>query len=344
MKYRVLTVLAVLAVLAAPTAALLAPPAIASPDDVNVYSYRQPFLVKPLFDAFTKETGVKVNVVFAREGLIKRLQAEGRNSPADLVFTADIGRLAAVVKAGLAQPVKTPALTAAVPATYRDPDGLWYGLTLRARLVFTSKERVKKGEIASYEQLADAKWRGRICTRKGDHAYNIALLAAYIGHHGEAKAEEWLRGVKANLARKPQGNDRAQIRAVTQGECDLAIANSYYYGVMLTDEKQKADADGVYPIFPNQQDRGSHVNLSGAGVLKHAPHLAEAVKLLEFLSSDVAQRIYAQVNFEYPVKPGVPWSDLLQSWGDFSADQVPLVEIARLREAAVKNWDRAGVQ
>ena len=339
MKYRVLTALAVLG---APAAALMATPAIAAPNEVNVYSYRQPFLVKPLFDAFTKETGVKVNVVFARKGLIKRLQAEGRNSPADLVFTVDIGRLAAVVKAGLAQPVTTPALTAAVPAALRNPGGLWYGLTLRARLIYASKERVKKGEISSYEQLADAKWRGRICTRKGDHAYNIALLAAYIGHHGEAKAEAWLRGVKTNLARKPQGNDRAQAKAVYSGECDVALANTYYMGKMVTNEKkpeQKKWAAAVRIIFPNQSNRGAHVNISGAGIAKGAKNKENAIKLLEFLSGDEAQQIYAERNFEYPVKPGVPLHPVVASWGKFKADDVFLARVAEKRILASKIMD-----
>ncbi|MFT5488073.1 MAG: iron(III) transport system substrate-binding protein, partial [Alphaproteobacteria bacterium] len=247
MKYRLL---AAVALIAAPTATVTAPMSGASAAEVNVYSYRQGVLVKPLFDAFTQETGVKVNVVFAKKGLIKRLQAEGRNSPADLVFTVDIGRLAAVVNAGLAQPVKSAALEKAVPAAYRDAEGLWYGLTLRARLLYTSKDRVSKGAITSYEELADPKWRGKVCTRKGDHAYNIAMLAAYIGHYGEAKATEWLRGVKANLARKPQGNDRAQVKAIMEGVCDVAVGNHYYMALMLKNEKQKPWAASANLVFP----------------------------------------------------------------------------------------------
>jgi iron(III) transport system substrate-binding protein len=339
MKYRVLTALAVLG---APAAALMATPAIAAPNEVNVYSYRQPFLVKPLFDAFTKETGVKVNVVFARKGLIKRLQAEGRNSPADLVFTVDIGRLAAVVKAGLAQPVTTPALTAAVPAALRNPGGLWYGLTLRARLIYASKERVKKGEVSSYEQLADAKWRGRICTRKGDHAYNIALLAAYIGHHGEAKAEAWLRGVKTNLARKPQGNDRAQVKAILEGVCDIAIGNHYYMALMLNNKKQKPWAEAANIVFPTLAGKGTHMNVSGVMMTRNAPNRANAVKLIEFLTGKTAQGIYANANNEYPIDPSVKASPLLESWGAFSRDSLPLDTIAKHRSTALKIVNKVG--
>jgi iron(III) transport system substrate-binding protein len=332
MKFRAL---AALALMVAPTAA-------ASAAEVNVYSYRQAFLVKPLFDAFTKETGVKVNVVFAKKGLIKRLEAEGRNSPADLVFTVDIGRLASVVNAGLAQPVKSAALDAAVPANLRDAKGLWYGLTLRARLIYASKERVKKGEITSYEQLADPKWRGRICTRKGDHAYNIALLAAYIGHYGEAKAEEWLRGVKANLARKPQGNDRAQVKAIMEGACDIAIGNHYYMALMLQNEKQKPWAASANLVFPTLGGKGTHMNVSGVMMTKHAPNRANAQKLMEFLTSKKAQGIYANANNEYPIDPTVKASPLLESWGGFKRDTMALDVIAKNRSTALKIVNKVG--
>lgn len=336
MKYRLL---AAAALIVAPTATVTTA---ASAAEVNVYSYRQGVLVKPLFDAFTKETGVKVNVVFAKKGLIKRLQAEGRNSPADLVFTVDIGRLAAVVNAGLAQPVKTAALEKAVPAAYRDAGGLWYGLTLRARLLYTSKDRVSKGAITSYEDLADPKWRGKVCTRKGDHAYNIAMLAAYIGHYGEAKATEWLKGVKANLARKPQGNDRAQVKAIMEGVCDIAVGNHYYMALMLKNEKQKPWAASANLVFPTLAGKGTHMNVSGVMMTKHSPNRANAVKLMEFLTSKKAQGIYANVNNEYPIDPNVKASPLLESWGKFPRDTVSLDTIAKNRSAALKIVNTVG--
>ena len=338
MKYRFLAAIALIAV---PMATMTTTTA-ASAAEVNVYSYRQDILVKPLFDAFTKETGVKVNVVFARNGLIKRLQAEGRNSPADLVFTVDIARLADIFNAGLAQPVKTAALEKAVPAEYRDADGMWYGLTLRARMIFTSKDRVGKGEITSYEQLADPKWRGKICTRKGDHAYNIALLAAYIGHYGEAKATEWLEGVKANLARKPQGNDRAQVKAIMEGVCDVAVGNHYYMALMLGNDKQKPWAESANLVFPTLAGEGTHMNVSGVMMTKYAPNKANAVKLMEFLVSKKAQGIYANVNNEYPIDPDVKASPLLESWGKFQRDTITLDKIAANRAAALKIVNSVG--
>ena len=317
------------------SATALAPVATAA-DEVNVYSYRQPFLVKPLFDEFTKTTGTKVNVVYAPKGLVKRLQAEGQNSPADLVFTVDLARLNEVVEADLAQPVNSDALNGAIPAEYRHPDGLWFGLTLRARVIYASKERVKAGEITSYEQLADPEWRGRICTRKGDHAYNIALLSAMIGHHGGAKAKEWIQGVKANLARKPQGNDRAQVKAIMEGVCDVAIGNHYYMALMLTNPKQKAWAESANIVFPKIGGTGTHMNLSGIMLTKHAPNRTAAVKLMEFLVSKKAQGIYAQKNFEYPIDPSVKPADLVASWGTYPRDKLSLQTVAENRGAALR--------
>jgi iron(III) transport system substrate-binding protein len=335
MKYRLLAAIAlIVAPMATTTAALAA--------EVNIYSYRQDVLVRPLFDAFTKETGVKVNVVFARKGLIKRLQAEGRNSPADLVFTVDIARLSDIVNAGLSQPVKTATLEKSVPAEYRDENGMWYGLTLRARMIYTSKERVGKGQITSYEQLADPKWRGKVCTRKGDHAYNIALLAAYIGHYGEAKATDWLRGVKANLARKPQGNDRAQVKAIMEGVCDIAVGNHYYMALMLKNDKQKPWAASANLVFPTLAGKGTHMNVSGVMMTKYAPNKANALKLMEFLTSKKAQGIYANVNNEYPIDPNVKASPLLESWGKFPRDGIALDTIAKNRAAALKIVNTVG--
>lgn len=310
--------------------------------EVNVYSYRQPFLIKPMFDAFTRKTGTAVNVVYAKEGLVERLIQEGDNSPADLIFTVDIGRLTDAVNAGVTQPVSSKTLDANVPPQYRAPDGSWYGLTTRARIIVASKERVKPGEISTYEELADPKWKGRICTRSGKHAYMVALTASMIAHHGEEYAQKWLRGVKENLARKPQGNDRAQVKAIKEGVCDLALINNYYIGKMVNDEEQSVWADAVNIIFPNQNGVGTHMNVSGVALTKSAPNREQAVALMEYLSDDLAQQMYAEQNFEYPVKEGVPWSGLLQSWGSFKADNLGLADIASHRKAASKLADKVG--
>ena len=321
------------ALLAAASLAL-APLALAG--EVNVYSYRQPELVKPLFDAFTEETGIRVNVAFLKKGMIERLKAEGARSPADLVFTVDISRLNAVVEAGLTQPVDSPVLQKNIPPAFRDPGNQWFGLTTRARVVFASKERVGEGEVTTYEDLADPKWKGRICSRAGTHTYNLALTAAYIAHNGEEAARDWLLGLKANLARKPQGNDRAQVKAVWSGECDIALGYTYYMGKMLTNPEQKPWADSVRIVFPVFEGGGTHVNISGMAMTRAAPNRDEALRLMEFLSSPRAQAIYAEQNFEYPVLEGAALSDIVAAWGSFTPDDKNLIEIARLRKAALR--------
>lgn len=304
--------------------------------EVNVYSYRQPELIKPLFDAFTKQSGVKVNMVYAQAGLLERLKAEGANSPADLVLSSDMSRLLEVQEAGLSAPVTSNTLTANIPAQYRDPAGHWYGLTMRARVVYASKERVPAGKVVSYLDLAKPEWKGRICTRSGDHPYNLGLISGIIHRHGADKARAWLTGVKANLAQKPQGSDRSQVKGIHEGLCDVSLGNTYYMGRMLDDPKEKVWADSVYLVFPDQKTGGTHVNVSGANVLKAAPNPANALKLLEFLSDAEAQKIYAEVNSEYPVKPGVPASAVVAGWGSFKADTTSLAEIARLQGEALK--------
>lgn len=303
---------------------------------VNVYSYRQPELIKPLTDAFTKETGIKVNVAYLKKGMVERLQAEGDRSPADLVFTVDISRLAAVVNAGVTQSVSSDVLEANVPANYRDPEGHWWGLTTRARIVYASKDRVADGEVTTYEDLADPKWQGRICTRSGTHAYNVALTSAIIHHHGEEGAKTWLEGVKSNLARKPQGNDRAQVKAIWSGECDIAIGNTYYMGKMLKDPEQVSWAESVNIVFPTFENAGTHVNISGVAMTKAAPNRDNALKMMEFLTSPVAQEIYAEANYEYPIAPGTEADGLVKSWGNFTADEVNLMDLAAQRGAALK--------
>ena len=316
----------------------------AEPGEVNIYSYRQPYLINPLLKEFSDETGIKVNVIYAEKGLIERIQAEGRNSPADILLTVDVGNLTQATGAGIAQPIQSPTLDAEIPAAYRASDGQWIGLTRRARVVYASKDRVKQDSI-TYEELADPKWRGKICIRSGQHVYNVAMIASMIAAHGEDWTEQWLKGVKANLARKPAGDDRLQVKGVYAGECDLAIGNTYYMGAMLKNDKepeQKEWANSVNILFPNTGDRGTHVNISGAVMAKYAPHKDNAIKLLEFLASDKGQEMYADVNNEYPVKEGVPWSPLVESWGDFKPDPISLNEIAGLRKKASELVDKVG--
>jgi len=305
-------------------------------DEVNVYSYRQPELIKPLTDAFTEETGIKVNVAYLKKGMVERLQAEDKRSPADLVFTVDISRLAAVVDGGVTQPVESDVLTANVPEIYRDPDGHWWGLTTRARIVYASKDAVAPGEVTTYEDLADPKWKGRICTRSGTHAYTVALVSAVLEHHGEEYTKTWLEGVKANLARKPQGNDRAQVKAIWAGECDISLGNTYYMGKMLSDPRQKAWADSVNVLFPTFENGGTHVNISGVAMTKAAPNRDNALKMMEFLASSKAQEVYASANYEYPIAPGTEATEVVKGWGEFTADDVNLMTLAGNRKAALR--------
>ncbi|WP_425593476.1 Fe(3+) ABC transporter substrate-binding protein [Aliiroseovarius marinus] len=311
-------------------------PAAASADEVNVYSFRQPELIQPLMDAFQEDTGITVNVAFLKKGVVERLQAEGKRSPADLIMTVDISRLAGVVEADLTQPVQSDVLEGNIPAAYRDPGDQWFGLTSRARIVYASKDRVAEGEVTTYEDLADPKWKGRICTRSGTHSYTLGLVSAHLTHHDTAATTAWLEGVKANLARKPQGNDRAQVKAIWAGECDISIGNTYYMGKMLADEEQKEWADSVNVIFPVFEGSGTHVNLSGMALAKHAPNKDNAIKLMEFLSSPKAQEIYASQNYEYPIAPGTQADAVVTSWGEFTADGVNLMDVAGNRAEALK--------
>ncbi|AWB58947.1 extracellular solute-binding protein [Colwellia sp. Arc7-D] len=308
-------------------------------DDVNVYSYRQPFLVEPLFKEFTKETGIKVNVVFAKKGMAERLAREGEYSPADILLTTDISRLIELKDKHLLQAVQSAELTAAIPAQFKASDNTWYALTTRVRNIYSAK-RLGKIDF-NYEDLADEKYRGKICTRSGKHPYNVALIASMIAEHGEADTLIWLEKVKANLARKPQGSDRAQVQAIHQNLCDISLGNSYYFGNMLNDEKQKVWADAVNINFPNQSNRGAHVNISGMAMAKYAPNKANALTLMNFLVSEPAQKMYAQTNMEYPVRPGVQPSKLVASWGQFKADNLSLETIAKHRKSALILLDKA---
>jgi iron(III) transport system substrate-binding protein len=315
-------------------AALVALPVLA--DEVNVYSHRQPDLVQPLFDAFTAETGITVNVAHIEKGLVERLQAEGDRSPADILMTVDIARLAQIVDAGVVQPVESEVLAANIPAEFRDPGNQWFGLTTRARVVYASNERIGDGEVTTYEDLAAPKWKGRICTRPGTHDYNLALLSAMIAHHDEAFARTWAEGVRANLAHKPEGGDRDQAKSIWAGECDIALGNTYYMGQMLSDPEQQAWAGAIRIVYPTFENGGTHMNVSGMAMTKAAPNRDAALKLMEFLSSDAAQKIYAETNHEFPVKPGVERSALVAGWGDFTPDAVNLADLARLRATALK--------
>ena len=308
-------------------------------DDVNVYSYRQPFLVKPLFDEFTKETGIKVNVVFAKKGMAERLAREGEYSPADILLTTDISRLIELKDKGLLQAATSAELATAIPTQFKASDNTWYALTTRVRNIYSAK-RLGKIDF-NYEDLADKKWQGKICTRSGKHPYNVALVASMIAEHGEADTLAWLEKVKANLARKPQGSDRAQVQAIHQSLCDVSLGNSYYFGNMLNDDKQKVWADAVYINFPNQNNRGAHVNISGMAMAKYAPNKANALALMNFLVSEPAQKMYAETNMEYPVRPGVKPSKLVAAWGEFKADNLSLEVIAKHRKTALILLDKA---
>ena len=319
-------------------ALLLATATCASPAlaDVNIYTTRQPELIQPVIDAFTAETGIAVNLAFVEDGIVERLKAEGARSPADLVMTVDIANLQQIVDAGVIQAVDSEILNTAIPASLRSPDNLWFGLTTRARIIYASKDRVADGEVTTYEDLTSDKWLGRICTRSGTHNYNLALLAAEIAHHGEAAATQWAAGLHANLARKPNGGDRDQVRAIWAGECDIALGNTYYMGEMLADPEQSEWANSVRIIFPTFEGGGTHINISGVALTAAAPNKAEAIQLMEFLVSPEAQAIYAEKNNEYPVLPGADLSDLVQSWGPFTPDTLDLTELAGHRAAALR--------
>lgn len=319
--------------------ALLTAGSVQAAEELNIYSARQAYLIEPIVKAFEKEHGIKVNLVYAEDGLAERLTREGKHTPADLVLTVDISRLMELVEGDLVQPVNSTALNTNIPAQYRDPDNRWFALTTRVRNIYTAKDRIGKPAGITYESLAEPKYKGKICTRSGKNAYNVALVASMIAHHGEAKTQHWLEGVKANLARKPQGNDRDQVKAIKEGICDLSLGNSYYLGKMLQDEKQKAWADAVNINFPNQQDRGAHVNVSGVVMTKYAKNKEAALKLMEYLSADKAQQMYAELNMEYPVKVGVAPSKLVASWGEFKADALPIAKIASYRKQAITLLD-----
>ncbi|QIW16581.1 iron ABC transporter substrate-binding protein [Pasteurellaceae bacterium RH1A] len=324
--------------LSALTLALCASSALAA-NEVNVYSYRQPYLIEPMLKNFEKDTGIKVNVIFADKGLVDRVKNEGELSPADVLLTVDISRVMEIVNAGLAQKIDSKVLEKNIPAAFRDSKGEWFGLTKRARVIYSSKDRV--GALPAgfdYLDLAKPEYKGKVCVRSGKNAYNVSLFASMIEHYGEANTKAYLEGLKANLAQKPQGGDRDQVKAIKEGVCDYSLGNSYYYGKMLDDEKQKAWAESAVINFPSG-NFGTHVNISAVAVAKHAPNKANAVKLIEYLSGDKAQHLYAELNHEYPVKEGVEPSALVKGWGSFSPDAIKLETIASHYEKALKLVD-----
>jgi iron(III) transport system substrate-binding protein len=312
--------------------------------ELNIYSHRQPFLIKPFLDAYSKKTGTKINVVYASKGLAQRLQAEGAHSPADVILTVDMARLHVYADKDLLTAVSSKILNGNIPEHLRDPKGRWFAFSKRARVIAVAKRATDLAELKRYEDLTNEKWRGRVCTRPGSHVYNRALLASILNADGKDAATSWANGLIKNLARRPQGNDRAQVKAIFEGVCDIAIINNYYFG-KLKHSKKKAQrdwAEAVRLIFPNQDDRGTHINISGGGVAKHSKHKAEAVRFLEFLTSKEAQDLHGRINFEYPVNPSVQPTDELKSWGTFKEDQMPIGRIAELAPEAQKIIDRVG--
>ncbi|MFW5954447.1 MAG: Fe(3+) ABC transporter substrate-binding protein [Guyparkeria sp.] len=313
---------------------------------LNVYSARKEDLIAPLLDRFTEETGIEVKLLTAGAGtLLSRLESEGRNTPADVLITVDAGNLQRAKESGVFQAVDSETLRENIPSNLRDVDDQWFGLSQRARVIFTHKERVEDGEITSYADLADPKFKGKVCIRSSDNVYNQSLVASLIAEHGEEWTEEWAEGLVDNLARKPQGGDRDQISAVHAGECDIAVANTYYYGAMQNgSDSEREAANAVRLVWPNQDERGAHVNVSGAGMVAASDKTEAVTELLEFLTTEESQEWYAQVNNEFPVRPGVPASETLEEWGDFKADDLNLSKLGELNPDAVRLMDRAGWQ
>jgi iron(III) transport system substrate-binding protein len=313
---------------------------------LNLYSSRHYQTDEALYANFTRQTGIRVNRIEAPEdALIERLRNEGASSPADVLVTVDAGRLWRAEQAGLLQPVKSAVLESRIPAHLRHPEGLWFGFSTRARVIVYNKDAVKQGEIRGYEDLANPKWKGKVCMRSSSNIYNLSLAAALIAHYGEAKTEEWARGVAANFARAPKGGDTDQIKAVAAGECALSVSNTYYYARLAKsqkpDEREAVAKTGV--VWPNQDGRGTHVNISGAGVLKNAPHRAEAIAFLEYLASDEAQRYFADGNNEFPAVASVKTDNpALASLGTFKADALNVSALGRNQPVAQKMYDRAG--
>jgi len=315
-------------------------------NEVNIYSARKESLIKPLLDQFSAETGIKTNLITASaDKLLTRMVNEGRNTPADILITVDAGRLFRARQADIFQPIKSQLIEQAVPSNLRDTENYWIGLPRRARVIFYAKERVDPVQLSTYENLAERQWKGRICIRGSGNIYNQSLVASMIAANGEEATQQWANGLVSNLARPPKGGDRDQIKAAAAGQCDIAIANTYYYARMLINKKdatQSGAANKMAIFWPNQQGRGAHINISGAGISKYSRNPGNAIKLLEFLISPVAQSWYANANYEYPVNPSVKPGGLVSTWGAFKADVIDLSRLGELNSEAVKTMDRAG--
>ncbi|MFV3076762.1 Fe(3+) ABC transporter substrate-binding protein [Niveispirillum fermenti] len=328
--------------------ALMAMPAAtaaAASGEVNIYSSRHYDADKLLFAAFEKETGIRVNVIEGKDDeLIERLKAEGRNSPADILLAVDAGRMWRAQNAGVLQPLKSATLEKLVPAAYREKDGHWFGLSARARVIIYNKDSVKPSELSTYEDLADPKWKGRLLVRSSTNVYNQSLTGSILAAHGPEQTEAWAKGLAANFARRPQGGDTDQIKAVAAGEGDVAISNTYYFARMLNSSNaaEKAAAEKVGIFFPNQGDRGAHVNISGAGLVKYAPNRDNAVRFIEFLATPQAQKIFAEANYEFPVVPGIPAHPVVAAWGDFKRDSLNAAIYGANNAEALMIMDRAG--
>ena len=324
---------------------VLASQPVLAADTLNIFTYRQPALLAPMLEAYTKKTGIMFQTVYAPKGLVARLQAEGKNAQADMVLTVDISRVKELADSGLLASLASPVITRNVPAHLRAPDDSWTALSLRARILAVSKSRVEKGSLTEIEQLADPEWKGRVCSRKGSHVYNRALLASLIAHHGPEQATAWASALVDNLARRPQGNDRAQAKAIYAGECDVALMNTYYYGKMKFNKKepeQRAWAEAIDLVFFNQQGRGQHVNITAGGILKTSRNKAQTRAFLEWLTSPEAQQLYTEINYEYPVNPDTRPSAEVASWGAFKMDKLALEEIARLSPSAQRIINSTG--
>ena len=318
----------------------------ASAEEVNIYTTREPGLIQPLLDQFTKDTGIKANTVFVKDGLTERVSSEGANSPADVLMTVDIGRLLDVVDAGLTQEINSPALEENVPEQFKDPNKQWYALSLRDRVVYVSTDLDLKE--MTYEDLADPKYKGKLCSRSGQHPYNTSLIAAKIAHDGIEEAEVWLRGVKNNLARKAAGGDREGARDILAGICDVAIGNAYYVGRMKnaepgSDQYQWGEAINVIrPTFKNSKSKGTHANVTGVALAKYSPNQENALKLLDFLISEKGQSMYAMSNYEYPVRAGVELDPVVASFGPLVIDDIHITDIAKYRKQASELADKVG--
>jgi iron(III) transport system substrate-binding protein len=328
-----------LSVLASALIATLVNSAAMAAEGVVVYTARKEHLVKPLFDAYTKKTGVKIDYITDKAApLLARLQAEGKNSPADMLITVDAGNLWQAAEKGVLAPVQSATLEKNIPAHLRDPEGRWFGLSIRARTIVYATDRVKAGELTTYEDLATPKWKGRLCLRTSKKVYNQSLVAMMIAQQGEAEAEKIVKGWVDNLATAPFSNDTKTMEAIAAGQCDVGIVNTYYYGRLM-----KKNPDTRLALFwPNQDDRGVHVNISGAGVTKHARQRDQAIKLIEWLSGEEAQKIFASLNMEYPANPAIPADATVSAWGEFKQDRLNVARAGELQASAVMLMDRAG--